>query len=180
VVDHNTIYNFDCAHRMSYRRINLERKLQEDALSEEEKMQHRQALQQQERDYFRLQRQRLTSDDFEALKLIGRGAFGEVCLCACLGCATEKQKFVLCPLMHPNGLLNVQWCLQVWLCREQKTEKIVALKKLKKSEMLRRGQVDHVKAERNVLAEIHNPFIVRLYYSFQVQFRLIQIWDAQC
>lgn len=34
--------------------------------------------------------------------------------------------------------------------------------------MLRRGQVDHVKAERNVLAEIHNPFIVRLFYSFQV------------
>jgi hypothetical protein len=28
--------------------------------------------------------------------------------------------------------------------------------------------VEHVKAERNVLAEAHNPFIVKLYYSFQV------------
>ena len=56
----------------------------------------------------------------------------------------------------------------MWLCKEQKTGKIVALKKLKKAEMLRRGQVDHVKAERNVLAEVDNPFIVRLYYSFQV------------
>lgn len=61
------------------RRIKLERKLQEDALSEEEKRKQREALQQQERDYFRLQRQRLSSNDFEALKLIGRGAFGEVC-----------------------------------------------------------------------------------------------------
>lgn len=58
--------------------------------------------------------------------------------------------------------------LQVWLCREIKTGKIVALKKLKKAEMVRRGQIDHVKAERDVLAGIHNPFIVRLYYSFQV------------
>ena len=29
-------------------------------------------------------------------------------------------------------------------------------------------QVDHVKAERNVLAEVHNPYVVKLLYSFQV------------
>lgn len=29
-------------------------------------------------------------------------------------------------------------------------------------------QVDHVKAERNVLAEVHNPYVVKLFYSFQV------------
>jgi serine/threonine protein kinase len=52
--------------------------------------------------------------------------------------------------------------------REKLTGKIMAMKKLKKAEMLRRGQVEHVKAERNVLAEVHNPFIVKLYYSFQV------------
>lgn len=43
--------------------------------------------------------------------------------------------------------------------------------------MLRRGQVDHVKAERNVLAEVDNPFIVRLYYSFQVCGALASILD---
>lgn len=37
-------------------------------------------LEQQERDFVRLQRQRMSSDDFEPLKLIGRGAFGEVCV----------------------------------------------------------------------------------------------------
>ena len=30
-------------------------------------------------------------------------------------------------------------------------------------------QVDHVKAERNVLAEVHNPYVVKLFYSFQVR-----------
>ncbi|KAE8817533.1 protein kinase [Hordeum vulgare] len=41
------------------------------------------------------------------------------------------------------------------------------MKKLKKSEMLRRGQVEHVKAERNLLAEVDSAYIVKLYYSFQ-------------
>lgn len=42
------------------------------------------------------------------------------------------------------------------------------MKKLDKAEMLKRGQVEHVKAERNVLAEVHNPYVVKLFYSFQV------------
>ena len=45
-------------------------------------------------------------------------------------------------------------CLQVRICRERATGKIFAMKKLQKSEMVRRGQVDHVKAERNVLTEV--------------------------
>lgn len=57
---------------------------------------------------------------------------------------------------------------QVRIVKERITGKIMAMKKLKKAEMLRRGQVEHVKAERNVLAEVHNPYIVKLYYSFQV------------
>ncbi len=28
-------------------------------------------------------------------------------------------------------------------------------------------QIDHVKAERNVLTEVQNNFVVKLYYSFQ-------------
>lgn len=41
------------------------------------------------------------------------------------------------------------------------------MKKLKKTEMLSRGQVEHVRAERNLLAEVASHFIVKLYYSFQ-------------
>ncbi|KAF4367049.1 hypothetical protein G4B88_016761 [Cannabis sativa] len=56
---------------------------------------------------------------------------------------------------------------EVRLCREKKSGNIYAMKKLKKSEMLMRGQVEHVKAERNLLAEVGSHCIVKLYYSFQ-------------
>uniref|UniRef100_A0A0D9WIJ0 non-specific serine/threonine protein kinase n=1 Tax=Leersia perrieri TaxID=77586 RepID=A0A0D9WIJ0_9ORYZ len=56
---------------------------------------------------------------------------------------------------------------EVRLCREKASKNVYAMKKLKKSEMLRRGQVEHVKAERNLLAEVDSAFIVKLYYSFQ-------------
>ncbi|OAY71734.1 serine/threonine-protein kinase tricorner-like isoform X1 [Ananas comosus] len=56
---------------------------------------------------------------------------------------------------------------EVRLCRERATGNVYAMKKLKKSEMLRRGQVEHVKAERNLLAEVDSAYIVKLYCSFQ-------------
>ncbi|KAL1158386.1 hypothetical protein V6Z11_A08G221300, partial [Gossypium hirsutum] len=56
---------------------------------------------------------------------------------------------------------------EVRICREKTTGQVYAMKKLKKSEMLRRGQVEHVKAERNLLAEVDSNCIVKLYFSFQ-------------
>eukprot|EP00850_Spirogloea_muscicola_P025853 SM004562S16321 [mRNA] locus=s4562:38:1022:+ [translate_table: standard] len=56
---------------------------------------------------------------------------------------------------------------EVRLCREKTSGNVYAMKKLKKSEMLRRGQVEHVKAERNLLAEVDSSCIVKLYCSFQ-------------
>ncbi|KAK3210441.1 hypothetical protein Dsin_015147 [Dipteronia sinensis] len=56
---------------------------------------------------------------------------------------------------------------EVRLCMEKKSGNIYAMKKLKKSEMLSRGQVEHVRAERNLLAEVASHCIVKLYYSFQ-------------
>ena len=56
---------------------------------------------------------------------------------------------------------------EVRLCREKATGRIMAMKKLKKTEMLRRGQVEHVRAERNLLAEVNSPYLVKLFYSFQ-------------
>ncbi|KAJ8433370.1 hypothetical protein Cgig2_020450 [Carnegiea gigantea] len=56
---------------------------------------------------------------------------------------------------------------EVRICREKATGHVYAMKKLKKSEMLQRGQVEHVKAERNLLAEVDSNCIVKLYCSFQ-------------
>ncbi|KAI9118533.1 hypothetical protein K1719_010865 [Acacia pycnantha] len=56
---------------------------------------------------------------------------------------------------------------EVRLCRAKSTGEIYAMKKLKKSEMLSRGQVEHVRSERNLLAEVDSRCIVKLHYSFQ-------------
>ncbi|KAJ1569944.1 Serine/threonine-protein kinase [Nowakowskiella sp. JEL0078] len=46
--------------------------------------------------------------------------------------------------------------------------KVYAMKTLRKSEMVKKDQLAHVKAERDVLAEsINTPWVVQLYYSFQ-------------
>jgi serine/threonine kinase 38 len=56
---------------------------------------------------------------------------------------------------------------EVRLVRDKSNGCVYAMKKLKKTEMVRRGQVDHVKAERNLLAEVHDEAVVKLFYSFQ-------------
>ncbi|KAL8170364.1 hypothetical protein V2J09_022168 [Rumex salicifolius] len=56
---------------------------------------------------------------------------------------------------------------EVRVCREKSSCHVFAMKKLRKSKMLRRGQVEHVKAERNLLAEVDSNCIVKLFYSFQ-------------
>ncbi|XP_052202542.1 uncharacterized protein LOC127808172 [Diospyros lotus] len=56
---------------------------------------------------------------------------------------------------------------EVRLCRAKNTGEIYAMKKLKKSEMLSRGQVEHVRSERNLLVEVDSRCIVKLFYSFQ-------------
>ncbi|XP_058097159.1 uncharacterized protein LOC131242491 [Magnolia sinica] len=56
---------------------------------------------------------------------------------------------------------------EVRLCRVKNTGEIFAMKKLKKSEMLSRGQVEHVRSERNLLVEVDSRCIVKLFCSFQ-------------
>uniref|UniRef100_A0A061RG28 non-specific serine/threonine protein kinase n=1 Tax=Tetraselmis sp. GSL018 TaxID=582737 RepID=A0A061RG28_9CHLO len=108
----------------------LEQRLQDASLTEQVAL--KQGFQRREADLTRLQRQKMSAEDFEMLTIIGRGAFGEV-----------------------------------RVCREKSSGKIMAMKKLKKSEMVRRGQVDHVRAERNLLAEVNSRTVVKLFYSFQ-------------
>ena len=63
---------------MHFRRLQLERQLQTEKLTDEERQNILQSLEGRERDFTRLQRQRLSASDFELLTIIGRGAFGEV------------------------------------------------------------------------------------------------------
>ncbi|KAJ3114383.1 hypothetical protein HDU96_002139 [Phlyctochytrium bullatum] len=74
----------------------------------------------------------LSMEDFELLKVIGKGSFGKV--------------------------------MQV---RKKDTNRIYAMKIIKKSHIVERAEVSHTLAERMVLAKINHPFIVPLKFSFQ-------------
>ncbi|KLO06908.1 AGC/NDR protein kinase [Schizopora paradoxa] len=115
------------------RRVDLERRLQQDmTMSDERKQRQLLQLGKKESTFLRLRRTRLGLDDFKTVKVIGKGAFGEV-----------------------------------RLVQKTDTGKIYAMKTLKKEEMLKKDQLAHVRAERDVLAESNSPWVVQLFYSFQ-------------
>jgi protein-serine/threonine kinase len=67
---------------------------------------------------------------------------------------------------------------EVRLVQKKDTGKIFAMKSLRKSEMIKRDQLAHVKAERDVLAEsTKTPWVVQLYYSFQDPVNLYLIME---
>ena len=140
-----------------YRRLQLERQLQTEKLTDEERQNILQSLEKRERDFTRLQRQRLSASDFELLTIIGRGAFGEVYTATCLitlHTSPYRAQSLLCVLLclpllvtchRDTDCVCMLSCvihhLQVRLCRQKTTGKVFAMKKLKKTEMVRRGQV---------------------------------------
>ena len=56
---------------------------------------------------------------------------------------------------------------KVYLVREKRTNKLYAMKVLKKREMIERNKIKRALAEQEILATSNHPFIVTLYHSFQ-------------
>ncbi|CAO3633309.1 unnamed protein product [Cunninghamella echinulata] len=56
---------------------------------------------------------------------------------------------------------------KVYVVRKKDTNRIYAMKVLRKSKIISRSEVTHTMAEKTVLAKIQNPFIVPLKFAFQ-------------
>ena len=56
-------------------------------------------------------------------------------------------------------------------------QRLYAMKILHKSDVFNRNQAAHVKAERDILAEADNEWVVKLYYSFQDDENLYFVMD---
>ena len=54
---------------------------------------------------------------------------------------------------------------RVRLCRHTKQDKYFALKILKKNEIIRLKQVEHIISEKHILGKVDHPFIVKLYVA---------------
>jgi protein-serine/threonine kinase len=110
---------------LATRRVELERKLAADAtMSDERKQRQLQAHGQQESSFLRLKRTKLGLDDFRTVKVIGKGAFGEV------NFKSQINLVCACSIIS-----------QVRLVQKTDTAKIYAMKTLKKEEMLKKDQV---------------------------------------
>jgi serine/threonine protein kinase len=66
---------------------------------------------------------------------------------------------------------------RVYLVQHRPSKRFFAMKILKKSEVLRLKQVEHVNSERAILAQLKHPFIVRLFRSFQDDRNLYMVLD---
>ena len=79
----------------------------------------------------------------------------------------QRRKRVTVYDFDPVSIIGRGAFGEVRLVRHKETDEVLAMKKMNKSEMLHKNQVQHVRAERNVLAMADNPWIVQLRYSFQ-------------
>lgn len=66
---------------------------------------------------------------------------------------------------------------EVALVRKRDSSHLYAMKTLRKRDVLQRNQVAHVKAERDILAEADNEWVVKLYFSFQDKDNLYFVMD---
>ncbi len=55
----------------------------------------------------------------------------------------------------------------VWLVRKKENRQLYAMKILRKQDVVRRRQLAHVQAERDILAEADSDWVVKLFFSFQ-------------
>ncbi|KAK1755869.1 kinase-like domain-containing protein [Echria macrotheca] len=82
--------------------------------------------------YLRFLRTKDKPENYTTVKIIGKGAFGEV-----------------------------------KLVQKKSDGKVYAMKSLIKTEMFKKDQLAHVRAERDILAESDSPWVVKLYTTFQ-------------
>lgn len=75
-------------------------------------------------------------------------------------------KFLILKRSVP-GLIGVGAFGKVWLVRKKDNGQLYAMKLLNKRDVVERRQLAHVQAERDILAEADNEWVVKLFFSFQ-------------
>ena len=79
----------------------------------------------------------------------------------------ESRKKITIFDYEPISIIGKGAFGEVRVCREKATGEIVAVKKLKKEEMIKKNQVIHVRTEKEILKSLNCPYVVKLRASFQ-------------
>ena len=102
--------------------------------------------------FLRHKRAKWKRNDFRTLKILGQGAFGSVSL-------VRNKNYEKIP-NDSNGTMSKI---------AKQTKNLFAMKTLNKHNVRQKNQVGHVIAERDILSEANNDWIVKLQGSFQVR-----------
>ena len=107
----------------------------------------------------RIKQCRVNRDDFQTIKTIGRGAFGEGRRVVLF----DKQKIFL------------QYRFLVVVVKMKNTEHLFAMKIMDKSEVLKRMDTVSFREERDILVFGDQQWITKLYYAFQDNRNLVKL-----
>lgn len=66
---------------------------------------------------------------------------------------------------------------KVLLVRSKKDSQVYAMKALKKKYIVEKNQCENIMTEKNILAHLNHPFLVKLYSSFQDEKKLYFILE---
>nr|VDC72313.1 unnamed protein product [Brassica rapa] len=66
---------------------------------------------------------------------------------------------------------------RVFLAKKRTTGDLFAIKVLKKADMIRKNAVESILAERDILINVRNPFVVRFFYSFTCRDNLYLVME---
>jgi serine/threonine protein kinase len=78
---------------------------------------------------------------------------------------------------------NYQYCIgkggfgKVWKVERKKTKQTYAMKEMSKARIITKRSIKSVMNERQILTQLHNPFIVNMYYAFQDRDNLYLVMD---
>lgn len=125
-----------------FRQSELEQKLRDPGQNPARREQLWSTAGRKEGQYLRFLRTKDKPENYNTVKIIGKGAFGEV------------------KLVQKKG-----------------DGKVYAMKSLIKTEMFKKDQLAHVRAERDILAESDSPWVVKLYTTFQDSYFLYMLME---
>ena len=105
-------------------------------------------------------------DDFELLRVLGRGTYGKVVQVLSPRCS---------PLTfhpHPHRSPSPLTTHHVVQARKRDSGRLYAMKIMRKQDVITRNQVKHTLTERHVLQSVRHPFIIGLQFAFQTTDKL--------
>ncbi|KAI9228890.1 MAG: kinase-like domain-containing protein [Piptocephalis tieghemiana] len=106
--------------------------------------------------------------DFDLLNTLGTGTFGRVYLCRPSRAHQPPLPLPSSPSDEGSVMVNSD---------EKASGGFYAMKVLKKSDVVRLRQVEHINSEKDILTDVRHPFIVNLHCTFQDETNLYMLLD---